>query len=241
MHLPSKLIDEVRKIDPTKLRLHITVPLTLVAELQPSLPLVSLLVKNSKTSDAKSFVCDLASFDSITQSASHFNSLDEPLDILLNIAGVMAFKADNALRSISASTLLSTFQTNAFGPPLLLTQALLPFILKAKYPKVAFMSSRVGSIADNSSGGAYSYRSSKSALNSMGRSLAMDLKNEGVVVLLLHLGYVISGLVQNDETKDNPQAVMPDEAAGKLWKVVQSMGISKTGTSWHREGFEQPW
>ncbi|KAL9012512.1 MAG: hypothetical protein Q9173_002725 [Seirophora scorigena] len=67
----------------------------------------------------------------------------------------MASKANDALGSVSASTLLSTFQTNAFGP-LLLTQALLPSILKAKDPKLALMSSRVGSIADNSSGGAYS-------------------------------------------------------------------------------------
>ena len=186
------------------------------------------------------FECDLTSSDSIARFASHFRSLDKPLDILLNVAGVMAPNADDALESIASSTLLSTFQTNTFGP-LLLTQALLPFILKAKNAKIGFMSSRVGSITDNSSGGAYSYRASKAALNSIGKSLAMDLKEKGVVVLLLHPGFVISGLDKTDATRKNPEAVMPEEAASKLWQVVQAKGLAETGTFWHREGFELPW
>lgn len=95
----------------------------------------------------------------------------------------------------------------------------------------------MGSIADNSSGGAYSYRASKAALDSIGKSLAVDLKNEGVIVLLLHPRFVISGLDKTDETRKNPEAVMPGEAARKLWKVLKSKGIAETGTSWHREGF----
>ncbi|KAL8895362.1 MAG: hypothetical protein Q9192_003683 [Flavoplaca navasiana] len=186
------------------------------------------------------FECDLASSDSIDRFASHFRSFDGPLDVLLNIAGVMAPKADDALESVAPSTLLSTFQVNTFGP-LLLTQALLPSLLQAKSPKLAFMSSRVGSIADNSSGGAYSYRSSKAALNSIGKSMAMDLKEKGVVVLLLHPGFVISGLDRTDGTRNNPEAVQPEEAAEKLWKVVRAKGLAETGTFWHREGFELPW
>lgn len=101
------------------------------------------------------------------------------------------------------------------------------------------MSSRVGSMADNLPA-VRTVTASKAALSSMGKSLAMDLKSKGVVVLLLHPGYVISGLDKTDETKNNPQAAMPDEAARKLWKVVQSKRIAETGTFWHREGFELP-
>ncbi|KAL8812618.1 MAG: hypothetical protein Q9223_007248, partial [Gallowayella weberi] len=148
---------------------------------------------NLEALPCQSFKCDLNSQDSITQFATHFNSLSKPLDLLLNIAGIMAPKSSDSLENVTSTTLLQTFQTNAFGP-LLLTQSLLPRILEAQNPRIGLMSSRVGSIADNSSGGAYSYRASKAALNSIGKSMAMDLKSKGVVVLLLHPGYVISGL-----------------------------------------------
>ncbi|KAI4147953.1 MAG: hypothetical protein L6R39_002953 [Caloplaca ligustica] len=199
-----------------------------------------LISEGLKELQCQSFECDLTLPDSITRFSSYFSSLDGPLDILLNVAGVMPSKADDALGSVSPSTLLATFSTNTFGP-LLLTQVLLPSILKAKAPKVAFMSSRVGSITDNTSGGAYSYRASKAALNSIGKSMAMDLKDKGVVVLLLHPGFVVSGLDKSGETQKNPQAVMPEEAAGKLWEVVKNKGITETGTFWHREGIELPW
>ncbi|KAI4244095.1 MAG: hypothetical protein L6R40_003079 [Gallowayella cf. fulva] len=193
-----------------------------------------------KALSCQSFQCDLTSPDSIFKFASHFNPLNKPLDLLLNIAGIMAPKPSDTLESVSSQTLLQTFQTNTFGP-LLLTQSLLPRILEAQSPKLAFMSSRVGSIADNSSGGAYSYRASKAALNAIGKSMAMDLKAKGVVVLSLHPGFVISGLNKSGDTERNPEAVMPEEAAGKLWGIVKAKGMASTGTFWHREGFELEW
>ncbi|KAL8831003.1 MAG: hypothetical protein Q9170_005488 [Blastenia crenularia] len=196
-----------------------------------------------KNLPCRSFECDLTSPDSIANFSNDFNASMEPLDILLNVAGIMAPKFNDALQSVSSSILLSTFQANTFGP-LLLTQALLPSIVKAKSPKIAHMSSRVGSMTDNSSGwsgGGYSYRASKAALNSIGKSMAVDLKARGVVVLLLHPGIVISGLDKSGETEKNPEAVKPEEAASKLWEIVKSKDMTETGTFWHREGFELPW
>ena len=70
--------------------------------------------------------------------------------------------------------------------------------------------------------------------------MAMDLKDKGVTVLLLHPGYVKSGLLSG--AKMPPETVMPDEAATKLWNnVVKQKGIEETGKFWHREGFELPW
>lgn len=103
------------------------------------------------------------------------------------------------------------------------------------------MSSRVGSVADNSSGGSYAYRASKAALNSISKSMAMDLKERGVVVVIMHPGYVKSGLDTSGATLVNPEAVEPEEAAGKLWKVVQGKGMDESGKFWHREGYELPW
>jgi NAD(P)-dependent dehydrogenase (short-subunit alcohol dehydrogenase family) len=102
-------------------------------------------------------------------------------------------------------------------------------------------SSRVGSIADNSSGGSYAYRASKAALNSIGKSMAMDLKEKGVTVIMMHPGYVKTALDTSGRTHSLPEAVEPEEAASKLWKVLKSKKIDDTGTFWHREGQELPW
>lgn len=151
----------------------------------------------------------------------------------------MAPYEKDSLEATNKDILAQTFETNTFGP-LLLTQALLPNLLasQAQPPRICIVSSRVGSMGDNSSGGSYAYRASKAAVNSVGKSMAMDLKDKGIVVSLLHPGYVNSNL---NPGMENPEAVEPEEAASKLWKVVQSKGMEETGKFWHREGFELPW
>lgn len=153
--------------------------------------------------------------------------------------GVASSTEDDSLTTTSLDILQRTFAVNTFGP-LLLTQALLPNILKASQPKIAIVSSRVGSIGDNSTGGHYAYRSSKAAVNSIGKSMAVDLKDKGVTVLLLHPGYVRTNLLPS--AKMPPETVEPDEAARKLWEnIVSQKEIGDTGKFWHREGYELPW
>ena len=164
---------------------------------------------------------------------------DAPVDLILNVAGIMAGSDKDSLETTSLGVLETTFAVNTFGP-LLLTQAVLPNLLKSSSPKIGIVSSRVGSIADNSSGGNYAYRASKTAVNSIGKSMAVDLKEKNVTVLLLHPGIVKSNLTRN--LKMPPEAVMPEEAALKLWEnVVKVKGMESTGTFWHREGFELQW
>lgn len=130
------------------------------------------------------------------------------------------------------------FAVNAFGP-FLVTQAFLPNILKSKTPKIGILTSRVGSVGDNTSGGMYAYRSSKAAANQVARTFAMDLKDKGVIVTILHPGFVRSGLLPGN---DGPEFVDPEEAAIKLWKnIVSQKTIEDTGKFWHREGHELIW
>jgi len=155
------------------------------------------------------------------------------------ISGIAAPSEKDALETTTLDILQKTFAVNTFGP-LLFTQALLPNVLKSSNPKIGIVSSRVGSVGDNSTGGHYAYRSSKAAVNSIGKSMAVNLKDKGVTVMLLHPGYVKTNLLP--DAKMPPDTVEPEEAASKLWKnIVSQKTIADTGKFWHREGFELPW
>jgi NAD(P)-dependent dehydrogenase (short-subunit alcohol dehydrogenase family) len=143
----------------------------------------------------------------------------------------------DTLESVTLSTLKKTFEVNTYGP-ILLTQALIPNILKAQHARIAVMSSRMGSISDNGSGGQYAYRGSKAAVNALFKSLAVDLKEKDVSVILLHPGIVKTNMTLGFEA---PGAVEPEQAAAELWKVLMSKGLESTGRWYHRSGEELPW
>jgi NAD(P)-dependent dehydrogenase (short-subunit alcohol dehydrogenase family) len=101
--------------------------------------------------------------------------------------------------------------------------------------KLALITSRMGSIADNGSGGYYGYRMSKAALNAAGMSLARDLASSGVAVAILHPGFV-----RTDMT-DNTGNVDPDDAAKQLVDRLDGLTPETTGTFWHANGQVLPW
>lgn len=153
--------------------------------------------------------------------------------------GIMPIKTHDTLNDLTLDVLTNTFSINTFGP-FFLTQALMPNILAATGTKhVAVTSSRVGSIADNSSGGHYAYRASKTAVNSIFKNMAVELQDQNIVVSMLHPGYTKTGL--DPDVWNLKEAIEPEEAASKLWQVLKSKGIEDTGKFWHREGSELPW
>ena len=184
-------------------------------------------------------ILDVRSQDSISAFAASQNGI--PVDVLLNVAGVMAPRDQDALDTVTPEILTRIFETNTFGP-LLLTQALLPNLLATPGSSVGIVSSRVGSVGDNSTGGTYAYRASKAAVNSIGKSMSVDLKDKGIIVNLLHPGITRTNLLANATGGEpHPESVEPEEAASKLWSVHKSKGIEDTGKFWHREGYELPW
>lgn len=142
------------------------------------------------------------------------------------------------LTTTNFDVLSKSFAVNSTGV-LLLTQALLPNIISANNAKIGIVSSRVGSMTDNTSGGLYAYRASKAAVNSIGVSLSVDLKEKGVTVILLHPGInktnLAGGLV------DFGQAFEPKETAERLFKVISEKTIEDTGKFFQYEGHELPW
>lgn len=155
---------------------------------------------------------------------------DRKLDLLINNAGILLW--GDQLTNIDFDGVLKQFQVNALGP-LRVTAALRTRL--AKGAKVALITSRMGSIDDNGSGGAYGYRMSKAALNMAGKSLAVDLKPAEVAVAILH-----PGMVKTDMVGDHGQ-IEPAEAAKGLLARIDELTLEKTGGFWHANGQSLPW
>ncbi|HEX3593845.1 MAG TPA: SDR family oxidoreductase [Polyangiaceae bacterium] len=155
---------------------------------------------------------------------------DRAIDLLVNNAGILVW-GDN-LGGLDVDGIRRQFEVNALGP-LRVTQTLRHALRKGS--KVAFITSRMGSIGDNSSGGAYGYRMSKAALNMAAKSLAEDLKNDGIAVAILH-----PGMVKTDMVRGHGQVEPADAAAGLLARI-DALTLGSTGGFWHQNGESLPW
>jgi len=153
----------------------------------------------------------------------------ETIDLLVNNAGILS---SDSLDNPDWDSIRGQFEVNTLGP-LRVTAALLPLMRSGS--KVGIVSSRVGSLADNTSGGMYGYRMSKAAVNMAGVNLAHDLKSKGIAVFILHPGYVRTGMTGGTGNTDARTA-----AAG-LMERMDNLGLADTGTFWHAEGYHLPW
>ncbi len=151
------------------------------------------------------------------------------VDVLINNAGVLASESFDHL---DFASIQRQMEVNAYGP-LRVTHKLSTLLKRGS--KIALITSRMGSIADNGSGGMYGYRMSKAALNAAGKSLAIDLSRLGVAVAILHPGYV-----KTDMT-DRHGNVEPDAAARDLLARIDDLTLENTGTFWHANGEILPW
>jgi NAD(P)-dependent dehydrogenase (short-subunit alcohol dehydrogenase family) len=155
---------------------------------------------------------------------------ERPIDLLINNAGVLIW--DDNLASVDADSIRRQFEVNALAP-VLVTQALRSSLVPGS--KVALVTSRMGSIADNSSGAGYGYRMSKAALNMAGKSLAIELKQHEIAVAILHPGMVSTEMIGFQGQ------IEPDEAALGLLARVDALTIETTGSFWHQNGEPLPW
>jgi NAD(P)-dependent dehydrogenase (short-subunit alcohol dehydrogenase family) len=151
------------------------------------------------------------------------------IDILINNAGILSRQT---LDDLDWNAIRRQFETNALGP-LRVTHALLENLGEGS--KVAIVTSRMGSIGDNTSGSSYGYRMSKAAVNMAGVSLARDLEPRGIAVVLLHPGYV-----RTDMTGKSGNVEPADAAAGLLARIAE-LSLESTGTLRHATGESLPW
>ena len=154
------------------------------------------------------------------------------LHLLIHNAGVLTDESLDAFDDSSVARIRHQFEVNALAP-LRLTALLAPQLEQGA--KVALITSRMGSIADNTSGGYYGYRMSKAALNAAGRSLAHDLAPQGVTVAILHPGFVQTPMTGGRGDVDAATA------ARNLLARIDELTPATSGSFLHANGSPLPW
>ena len=158
---------------------------------------------------------------------------DQPIDLFINNAGMMGPR-NISLGAVSGSIWAEVFRVNTIAP-LLLAQALLANIEKGQEKKMIFISSRVGSIKENSGGSMYSYRSSKTALNQVVKSLSVDLFDSNICAVALHPGWVLTDM-------GGPNALIDVKTSvSGMISVIEKLLLSDTGKFFNYDGSIIKW
>ncbi len=161
--------------------------------------------------------------DNAPQKISEFVGKD--LDVLINNAGIL-------LEGVASKDFMESFRVNSVAP-FLLTQALLPALKNAGAPKVVQITSKMGSIDDNAGGGYYAYRSSKTALNMINKSLSVD--NPWLTTIVIHPGWV------QTDMGGSAAPTPPERSDQGIWQITLNLKPEHSGTFLEFTGKEIAW
>lgn len=168
-------------------------------------------------------VTDRAALDAVSQDLR-----DTKLDVLINNAGLFE---NETFDDLDFDRIVRQFEVNALGP-LLVTSIMESHLGKGS--KVILLTSRMGSIGDNGSGGYYGYRMSKAALNMAGVNLAHDFRGRGVSVAILHPGMVATEMTEW-------QGIPVAKSVNGLIARIDELRLEDSGGFWHANGERLPW
>ncbi|WP_394201741.1 SDR family oxidoreductase [Shewanella waksmanii] len=174
---------------------------------------------------------DVTCAESISEFSASID--DSSVDLLINNAGYYGPKGYR-LGETDVDEWLKVLQINTIAP-LKVVEALLPKLNTKQPAVIACISSKMGSMADNTSGGSYIYRSSKAALNAVVKSLALDLNSMGVSCIALHPGWV-----QTDMGGPNALITTKESVAG-MTRVLEDLTIDQSGQFINYDGQPIPW
>lgn len=174
-------------------------------------------------------VSDLAQIDVL---ATKIN--DTAIDVLLCNAGVYGDEAGKGFGKLDYTQWQKNMTVNVFAP-VKLTEAFLPHLQRGMQKKVIAMSSLMGSMADNGSGGSILYRSSKAALNAAMKSIAIDNRQKEIAVLILHPGWV-----KTDMGGSNAPMEIPDSVQ-KMRDTIANFSLTQSGEFLRYDGATLPW
>ncbi|MDJ0894295.1 MAG: SDR family oxidoreductase [Alphaproteobacteria bacterium] len=154
-------------------------------------------------------------------------------DVLINNAGIYGPRSVS-LGGINYDAWRQVLETNVLGQ-LRVTEAFVDSVARSDRKVIAFISSRMGSIAENSGGGEYIYRSSKACLNAVVKSLSIDLAPRGITVIAFHPGWV------QTDMGGASAAITPTESISGMRKVIEGLTPADNGRFFNYDGSELPW
>lgn len=157
---------------------------------------------------------------------------DETIDVLVNNAGV--YGPRNTAGRIPFDQWAEVFEINAIAP-LRVAQRFVEQVAASDRKLIVNVSSRMGSIAENSGGGEYIYRSSKAALNMVAKSLSIDLAGRGITVVLFHPGWVQTDMGGKEA------AITPQDSVAGMRAVIERLTPAENGKFFNYDGSELPW
>lgn len=157
----------------------------------------------------------------------------EPIDLLINNAGIYGPRV-SPYDSIDYAAWAEVLRVNTMSP-LKVSAVFADAVAKSGLKRIVAITSQMGSIADNSSGGSYIYRSSKAALNAAMKSLAHDLQGKKIAVAMLHPGWVRTDMGGSGATID------PFESVAGLRQVIDALNLENSGRFLAYDGRELPW
>jgi NAD(P)-dependent dehydrogenase (short-subunit alcohol dehydrogenase family) len=157
---------------------------------------------------------------------------DAPIDLIVSNAGIG--RDPGRLGALDYRFVHDVLAVNTVGP-LKLVETFLDNVAAGSERRIAFVSSRMGSITNNLSGGHYAYRASKAGLNAIARSLALDLFHRGIIVVTLHPGWV------NTQGGGAEAAIKVEDSVAGMRAVIRRLGNHETGQFMTFAGQPLPW
>jgi NAD(P)-dependent dehydrogenase (short-subunit alcohol dehydrogenase family) len=160
-------------------------------------------------------------------------SVNGAIDVLINSAGIVG-KPGQTTGSLDYTAWAEVFDVNTMGP-LRITEGFLDHIARGERKLVVTITSGMGSLADNTSGGSIAYRSSKAAVKMAMRSAALDLAPRGIPCILVNPGWV------QTDMGGAGASMSPAESVSALRRLIETFGPAQSGKFFHYDGREYPW
>jgi NAD(P)-dependent dehydrogenase (short-subunit alcohol dehydrogenase family) len=187
----------------------------------------------TEASDHKLRIMALDVTDSASVKAAAAELDGQAIDLLLNNAGVGGARGQT-IGNIDYEAWAKVLDVNTMGP-LRVAEAFVDHVARSEHKLIVTLTSGMGSIADNTSGGAFAYRSSKAAVNMVMRSLAIGLAPRGITCVVVNPGWVLTDMGGSHAT------LTPAESVKRLRDLIETLGPAQSGKFYNHDGREYPW
>jgi NAD(P)-dependent dehydrogenase (short-subunit alcohol dehydrogenase family) len=184
-------------------------------------------------SDDKLQILALDVIDPVSVQAAAAKLDRQAIDLLLNNAGIGGPRGQS-VGNIDYEAWAKVLDVNTMGP-LRVSEAFVDHVAQSERKLIVIITSGMGSLADNTSGGTYAYRSSKAAVNMVMRSLAIDLAPRGIACVVINPGWVLTDM-------GGPHATLTTaESVKKLRRLIETLGPGQSGKFFNYDGREYAW